>query len=207
MKNYKELIKNFTKDDYLSNRVNLHIHTKYSDGEAEFEDIISQAKSKNIHIAITDHNTVLGHRNFQDENLITGVEFDVWYKYIFLHLLAYGLDVNYPGMEKFYAKNKSGTEYDIVRIIPGRNLKELINSIHNAGGIAVLAHPACCWALNMDEFVHDLVKIGLDGIEVYYPYPRWRKYIKFAPIDIIENIADKYHLIKTGGTDLHGKFL
>jgi len=46
----------------------------------------------------------------------------------------------------------------------------------------------------------------LDGIEVYYPYPRWRKYIRFSHPDDVEKIANKYHLLKTGGTDLHEKF-
>ena len=56
----------------------------------------------------------------------------------------------------------------------------------------------------MDKFIKDLKKIGLDGVEIYYPYPRWRKYMKFAPVEELEQIADKYNLIKTGGTDLHG---
>ena len=136
-------------------------------------------------------------------NIITGVEFDVWYKYIFLHLLAYGIDVHAECLQKFYAKDKRGTEKDIVRIFSKRNIIELINSIHKAGGIAVIAHPACCWALNMDKFIQDLKNIGLDGIEVYYPYPRWRKYMRFASVEKIEKIADKYNLIKTGGTDCH----
>ena len=131
----------------------------------------------------------------------------MWYKYIFLHLLAYGIDINNESMKKFYAKNKKETEADIVRIFAKRNIKELIEAIHNAGGIAVLAHPACCWALNMEQFIKDLVDIGLDGIEVYYPYPRWRKYIKFLNPNTLEAIADKYNLIKTGGTDCHEKTL
>lgn len=79
----------------------------------------------------------------------------------------------------------------------------MISTIHNAGGIAVLAHPCCCWAPNLESFIKELVNIGLDGIEVYYPYPRWRKYIKFSSPEDIEKIADKYMLIKTGGTDCH----
>lgn len=208
MENYKELIKSFTKEDYKNNRVNLHIHTKYSDGKAEFKNIISQAKDKNYKcIAISDHNTVQGHIDNPDAEIIPAVEFDVWYKYIFLHLLAYGIDVNDKEMKKFYAKNKRGTEWDIIRFFAKRNLKELIDTIHSAGGIAVLAHPACCWAINLEQFVKDLTELGLDGIEVYYPYPRWRKYIKFSNPDNIEKIADEYNLIKTGGTDCHTKYL
>ena len=205
MKNYKELISSFTKEDYISGKVNLHVHTTYSDGKADFTSIVSQAQTKNMKaVAITDHNTVQGHIDNPNTNIISGAEFDVWYKYIFLHLLAYGIDVNSSCMQEFYAKNKRGTEQDIVRIFSRRNLEKLIKSIHEVGGIAVLAHPACCWALNMEDFVSDLVKLGLDGIEVYYPYPRWRKYLRFAPVEKINEIADKYNLIKTGGTDLHG---
>ena len=208
MTNTKELIKSFTKEDYQENRVNLHIHTKYSDGSGDFKTICEQAKQKGYkYIAITDHNTVQGHLDNPDCDVITGVEFDVWYKYIFLHLLAYGIDTKAECMKKFYAKTKSQTEKDIVRIIPRINLSKLIQSIHDAGGIAVIAHPACCWALNMDEFIKDLKNLGLDGVEVYYPYPRWRKYMKFAPLDKIEQIADKYDLIKTGGTDCHSETL
>lgn len=207
---YKELIANFTKEDYFQHKVNLHIHTTYSDGKGDYRNIVSQAKKcgyKNI--AITDHNTVKGHIENSDllGFVIPSVEFDVWYKYIFLHLIAYGLDISAECMKKFYAKNKCETEKDIIRILPKRNIRELIMAIHQAGGLAVIAHPACCWALNMDRFINDLVKIGLDGMEIYYPYPRWRKYMKFAPIEKLEQIADKYGLIKTGGTDLHDKAL
>ena len=206
----KELISNFTKDDFVQNRVNLHIHTTYSDGKGDYRDIVCQAQEKGYkNIAICDHNTIKGHLENSDllGFVIPAVEFDVWYKYIFLHLIAYGIDINADCLQKFYAKNKSETEKDIIRILPTRNIKELIKAIHDAGGIAVIAHPACSWALNMDEFIKDLIDIGLDGMEIYYPYPRWRKYMKFAPLDKLEQIADKYNLIKTGGTDLHGEIL
>jgi predicted metal-dependent phosphoesterase TrpH len=188
--------------------VNLHIHTTYSDGEADFLNVVEQAKEKGCKlIAITDHNTVNGHIENPNCGILTGVEFDVWYKYIFLHLLAYGIDVNHASLKPFLAKNKDETEKDILRIFSKRNIKDLINAIHEAGGIAVLAHPCCCWALSLEQFVKDLIELGLDGIEVYYPYPRWRKYIKFSSPDSVEKIAEKYHLLKTGGSDLHSKIL
>lgn len=199
--NLKELFRSFTAQDYESGRVNLHVHTTYSDGKGDFRELAAQSKG---YVAITDHNTVLGHIENPDCGVITGVEFDVWHKYIFLHLLAYGIDPKSPELLPFYAKDKRGTEKDIVRIFSRRNLSELINAIHKSGGIAVLAHPACCWALDMEKFVLELIQMGLDGIEVYYPYPRWRRFMRFAPLEKIERIADKYNLIKTGGTDCHG---
>lgn len=199
----RELIKSFDPIEYFD-YVNLHIHSKFSDGKAEFEDIIQQAKELGYKkIAICDHNTVEGHKLYQDEVLIPAVEFDCWCGYVFLHLLAYGIDVNNPVLDEFMAKSKSETEADIVRIFAKRDIKRLINTIHEAGGIAVLAHPACCWALNLDKFVGKLVSYGLDGIEVHYPYRRHRAIIRFASLRQIKDIAEKYNLIITGGTDCH----
>lgn len=207
-KSIKDLIKSFTQEDFTEHKVNLHIHTNFSDGQADFTDIIKQAKQKGYkHIAISDHNTVDGYikNKLEDDFVIPAIEFDVWYRGVFMHLLAYGIDVNNKELQCFYAKTKRETELDIIRIFARRDIKKLIKAIHNAGGIAVLAHPACCFTLSLDNFVSKLINIGLDGIEVYYPYPRWRKYLRFCTCEHIAHIADKYNLLKTGGTDLHKK--
>ena len=204
----KDEINNFTKEDFENNKVNLHIHTTFSDGEADAFDIIRQAKEKGYKkIAICDHNTLDVHKQIQDNILIPAIEFDVWCGYVFMHLLAYGIDVNNKELQHFCAKNKRETELDIVRIFAKRDIKKLITAIHNAGGVAVIAHPACCWAINLDKFIQKLMTYGLDGIEVYYPYKRHRGIIKFHTVETVEKIANKYNLIKTGGTDLHGKNL
>ncbi len=211
MTNYKDIIQSFTKDDYKNKCVNLHIHTTYSDGEADARNIIEQAIKKGYKkISICDHNTVDAYLKtdiLNNDIIIPAVEFDVWCGYVFMHLLGYGIDVNNKELQSFYAKTKKETEADIVRIISTRDIKKLISAIHNAGGIAVLAHPACCWALSLDRFVKKLMSYGLDGLEVYYPYKRHRGIIKFRTAHHVEKIADKYNLIKTGGTDLHTKLL
>ena len=75
MENLRELLSGFTKEDYLNNRVNLHIHTLCSDGEGDYKQIVDAAKEKNYKlIAITDHNTVEAHKNIKDDILLTGVE-------------------------------------------------------------------------------------------------------------------------------------
>lgn len=200
-------MKNIKEEDYKKGLVNLHIHSKFSDGKAEFKNILDIAKQKGYKkIAITDHNTVAGHKLFKDDILITGVEFDCWYCGVFIHLLAYNIDVNDVELNKFMAKNKAETEGDFIRLFAKRDVKKLINTIHNAGGIAVLAHPACYWAINLDNFVKKLIDIGLDGIEVFYPYPRFRSIVKFHSPKTVEKIANKYtNLIKTGGNDFHGE--
>lgn len=70
-----------------------------------------------------------------------------------------------------------------------------IELIHQAGGLAVMAHPG----LNKtDESIPDLVAAGLDGIECFHtkhPPATARHYL---------GIAAKYNLLVTGGSDCHG---
>ena len=207
MNNLAEKLRNYTEEDYADQKVNLHIHTVCSDGKGNWKQILNSAKEKNYElISITDHNSVEVHTQVQDDVLLTGAEFDCWYGYVFIHLLAYGIDINNSGFKKFLAKDKRGTNHALCRIITFRSVKRLIKAIHEAGGIAILAHPACCWALNLEKLVTNLANIGLDGIEVYYPYPRFRGVLKFHSEDEVKRIADKYPtLIKTGGTDFHGE--
>ena len=42
-----------------------------------------------------------------------------------------------------------------------------------------------------------------DGIEVYYPYRRHRAILRFATLRQIKDVAAKYNLLITGGTDCH----
>lgn len=198
-------MKNLTENDFLSGKVDLHIHSTCSDGKSEFKDILDNAKQEGYKlISITDHNTVEGHKKYQDDILISGVEFDCWFGCVFIHLLAYNIDVNNQELARFMAKSKAETEGDLIRLFSRRNVPELIKAIHNAGGIAVLAHPACYWALSLERLVTNLMKVGLDGIEVYYPYPRFRKIVKFHSAKSVIKIANKYpQLIKTGGSDRH----
>lgn len=72
---------------------------------------------------------------------------------------------------------------------------EAINLIKRIGGIPVLAHPyvnAC------DELIPEFVNYGIMGLEVYYPEhgpTLERKYLQ---------LAEKYNLLVTGGSDCHG---
>lgn len=205
MENLRDILKSFNEADFQENRVNLHIHTNLSDGLGDYSQIVKSAKEKNYKlIAITDHNTVEAHKHIQDEILLTGVEFDCWFGYVFIHLLAYGIDINNSELKEFLAKDKRDTEKVIPRLFARRNVKKLINAIHNAGGVAILAHPACCWALDLEKLITDLMDIGLDGVEVYYPYPHFRSIVKFHTSKDVLKVAEKYpQLIKTGGTDFH----
>ena len=72
---------------------------------------------------------------------------------------------------------------------------ESIELIHQAGGLAVMAHPG----LNRtDDIIPDLVEAGLDGIECFHT-----KHSTVMSERYLE-IAEKHHLLVTGGSDCHG---
>lgn len=202
----KELFSNFKKEDFYQN-INLHIHSTYSDGNTDFDELIEQAEKKNMkYIAITDHNCILGHKNSKYKNspiLIKGVEFDCFYKMSLLHILGYGIDIENTKINALCAKSELEQKNDFIRLLKSRHPKKVIDAIHDAGGIAVLAHPCCCNVFNLDDFVKKLKNLGLDGIETYYPYDRFRGIIKFSSRKLPFELAKKYNLIQTGGSDEH----
>ena len=72
---------------------------------------------------------------------------------------------------------------------------EGVELIHQAGGLAVMAHPG----LNRsDEIIPDLVAAGLDGIECFHT-----KHSTAMSERYLE-IAEKCNLLVTGGSDCHG---
>ena len=87
--------------------------------------------------------------------------------------------------------------------------EEAISLIANAGGMAVLAHPAKIRGMgerggeifwkNMDLLIRGLKTAGLKGVECYHPNhseeESWRLF----------QIASQYHLHVTEGSDFHGE--
>lgn len=206
----KNLLLSFKETDFYNN-VDLHVHSNESDGEMTPYEIVEQAKSQNKkYIAICDHNTIdayLSTNILREEMVIPAVEFDCFYKGVLIHILGYGINVDNEEIKSIFATSKMGKTHNIFRLFNLRNPKEVIEKIIKAGGIPVLAHPACYWCLNLENFVKELMQMGLEGVEVYYPYNGLRGIIKFHSKKSVLEIAEKNNLIKTGGTDSHGKKL
>ncbi len=74
--------------------------------------------------------------------------------------------------------------------------QEAIKLIKDVGGVPVLAHP---YTVSDDELIPEFVKVGLMGIEVYYPEHTQ------SMINFYLGLAKKYNLLVTGGSDCHGK--
>ncbi|MEX2531269.1 MAG: PHP domain-containing protein [Gemmatimonadota bacterium] len=86
---------------------------------------------------------------------------------------------------------------DHAAYVPTRLLtpEESIRLIHGAGGLAVWAHPPLHL---LDDFLSDLVKAGLDGLEVFRPG------VLRSKERLLLGRAQAYGLVVTGGSDWHG---
>lgn len=123
--------------------LDLHIHSKYSfDSISKPHDIVRVAKRKGLNgIAITDHNTIKG-----------GVE---------------AKKINHaPGFLVIIGSEISTEIGDIIGLflneeIKSRDSMEVVEEIHQQGGIAILPHPYKDHRLN-DEIVREI-----DAIEVF----------------------------------------
>jgi predicted metal-dependent phosphoesterase TrpH len=76
-----------------------------------------------------------------------------------------------------------------------------IKMIRGAGGVAALAHPGLLNIADerqMEVLIQNLIDIGLDAIEVYYPQHSTEQTERY------ERLAKRYDLLITGGTDFHG---
>ena len=78
---------------------------------------------------------------------------------------------------------------------PRLGVADAIRLIHEAGGLAVIAHPgADCTRTRIEQ----LARAGLDGVEVRHP--------SHSPDDIVRlgHVADELGLVPSGGSDWHG---
>jgi predicted metal-dependent phosphoesterase TrpH len=72
---------------------------------------------------------------------------------------------------------------------------DCVELIHNAGGLAVLAHPG----LNRsDEIIPQIVESGLDGLECFHTKHSTNTSERYLAM------AERLHLLVTGGSDCHG---
>ena len=77
-------------------------------------------------------------------------------------------------------------------------MEEIIDTIHQGGGVAVLAHPGV--NLKGREFLlEDIMQLGIDGIEAFSSYHSTEQAALF------DRAARAHHVFVTCGSDYHGK--
>jgi predicted metal-dependent phosphoesterase TrpH len=194
---------------------NFHMHTVYSDGRLQPEALIKQAIAIGLKgFAITDHHSTQGYvqaqiwldnwkLNNSDNNITaptlwTGAEINAELLNNEVHILGYAFDPQHPSL-KSYLRGDRGT-------IGTDNYpaEKVIEAIHEAGGLAVLAHP-CRYRSTADKLIPEAARFGIDGVEIYYAYNNpnpWQPSPKQTAL--VKELAENYGLLGTCGTDSHG---
>jgi predicted metal-dependent phosphoesterase TrpH len=191
---------------------NFHLHTVYSDGQMRPEALIQQAVSLGLKgLAITDHHTVAGYqaaRSWLDRwslqstqphlepYLWAGVEITARLLDTEVHILGYGFDPEHLAIKPYlYGHSPVGEAAQAVQVI---------QSIQDAGGLAVLAHPAR-YKLRPADLIPAAVRLGIDGVEAYYCYGNIAPW-QTSPDQTghILTLSQAYGLLTTCGTDSHG---
>lgn len=102
-----------------------------------------------------------------------------------------------PAPVNFYWDNcQAGSDLHVRVEYP--SFKESVKMIHEAGGLAVLAHPFKNF-YQREDFLQEALDAGIDGIEVYSNYHE-QKHIEYY-----KEFAIKNNLMITCGSDFHGK--
>jgi len=244
-------------------RIDLHIHTIFSDGTYTPEEAVLQAKKlRLVAISITDHDSVAGLDRAlaagkgMGIEVVPGVEMSSDVGEDEIHILGYFLDWKKGDflrqLERFQAARANrnqkllkkldglgmGVDYREVRKLaprgvisrlhiarlmvekgyvssigdafeqwlnPGRpayvqKMKvspfDIIGLLLEAEAIPVFAHP---FLSHRDDLIPALIKAGLKGIEVYHSAHNPRVVAHY------KRIAQKQHLLITGGSDCHGE--
>lgn len=244
-------------------RIDLHIHTIFSDGTYTPEEAVFQAKKLGlVAISITDHDSVAGLASALVAGkrlgieIVPGVEMSTDVGEDEIHILGYllnwkkedflrqlekfqaaranrnqkllkklddlGMRVDYREVRKLAPRGvisrlhiaRLMVEKGYVRSIgdafeqwlnPGKpayvqKMKvppfEIIELLLKAEAIPVLAHP---FLSHRDDLIPHLVKAGLKGIEVYHSAHNPQMVAHY------KRIAQKHHLLITGGSDCHGE--
>lgn len=79
-------------------------------------------------------------------------------------------------------------------------IDDAISEIQRLGGVAVLAHPTTISSDRMElhGIVRELVKMGLDGIEVF------NNLAMPSEMEYLRRLAEELGIVVTGGSDFHG---
>ena len=190
---------------------NFHMHTVYSDGRLQPSGLMEQAIAIGLKgLAITDHHGIIGYQaalawleDWKWNNpgastpyLWSGVEINANLLDIEVHILAYAFGTEHPSMKPYLQRRATTSkEYQASNVIA---------AIHEAGGLAVLAHPVRYKRSHFD-LIPAASQKGIDGVETFYAYNNPNPWKPSAlESEQVQKLADEYFLFNTCGTDSHG---
>ena len=246
----------------MAEKVDLHVHTYYSDGTFSPEDVVRGAARRGLAaVAVCDHDCTDAVEECQriapkyGIEIVPGVEITAEIEGIEVHILGYLIDIKsrllgellkglresrvqriYTMIEKLKEHNVNispesvfslstrgtiGRLHLAAALYNARKVSSIreafikyladdapcyvarfcampdraISTILKSGGVPVYAHPG---AMGRDDFIPAFMKAGLRGLEVYHA-DHTKKTTQYYT-----NLAQKYGLLITGGSDSHG---
>jgi predicted metal-dependent phosphoesterase TrpH len=191
---------------------NFHLHTVHSDGQLTPLQVIEQAVKIGLQgFALTDHHSVGGYwvvkewlqsqrwqmgKPLKVPRLWTGVEITAELLGTDVHILGYAFDPDHISLRPYLqGRTVKGSAF---------RSEAVIEAIHEAGGLAILAHPMR-YRVPAEALVEEAVSFHIDGVEAFYAYDNpspWRS----SPdrTKTVLALAQRHQLLTTGGTDTHG---
>jgi len=158
-------------------KIDLHVHTHYSeDATTTLKEVVYYAKKNGLDgVAVTDHKTLRGALKLAKKSqltIITGLEVET----LRGHILA----------------------LNITTLIPQKlSITETVQKIHDAGGVAVMAHPAAVFKTGLGQII--TWSSNLDAVEVInsaaFPF--------FLSTHLSCRLAKRLNLPQTAGSDAH----
>ena len=188
---------------------NFHLHTHHSDGQSDPIALFQQAITLDLKgLAITDHHSLGGYNAICQwlkksnrplescPTLWTGVEITSDLLDDDVHILGFAFEPSNHAIRPYLTgESVRGTL---------RKAEVVIDSIHQAGGVAVLAHPAR-YRTEPSLLIEKAVEFELDGVEAFYCYGRDKPWAPSEPqTSLIQSLGDRFQLLKSCGTDTHG---
>ncbi|MBC6418046.1 MAG: PHP domain-containing protein [Prochloron sp. SP5CPC1] len=197
--------------DSCPGNYNFHMHTVCSDGQLTPEQLMGQAVKIGLKaMAITDHHSVCGYhaaRNWLENipsegpftslpHLWTGLEVTAQLLRTKVHILGYGFIPEHRAMAPYLQGEEPQGKEGLA--------EEAIAAIHQAGGLAVLAHPAR-YRRPSKQLIPAAAELGIDGVEAYYAYTNTKPWTPSPiPTQEVKQLSREYGLFATCGTDTHG---
>lgn len=106
----------------MREKIDLHIHSCYSDGTMRVSEIIEEAKKQHVkYLAISDHDVIEGSKELlatsHDLRVVSGVELNAFDLNQNIHVLGYGVDLENENFAAFCKENRARLEYVNERLI------------------------------------------------------------------------------------------
>lgn len=172
----------------------LHLHTTITDGNLPPEEVIAMYEKAGYDIlAITDHYKFHPGGQYGNMKLFSGCEYHLVGPnapggiYETLHVVGLDMDRD-PELDRAFAVSPLPVH---------QRVREVVESIRAAGGVAILAHPA--WSLNTPEEIMDCG--SFDGTEIYNSVSSWTRADRAYSGQIVDMLAMRGTCLSLLATD------